>query len=57
MTQQHPTYLLDRCGLERSHTLAVYREHGGYEALAQALRDLQPADVIDQVKASGLRGR
>ncbi len=54
---QHPTYLLDRCGLERSHTLAVYREHGGYEALTQALREMQPSEVVDVVKASGLRGR
>jgi NADH-quinone oxidoreductase subunit F len=38
-------------------SLDVYRAHGGYEALAKALRELQPAQVTDMVKASGLRGR
>ena len=54
---QHPTYLLDRCGLEGSHTLRVYREHGGYRALEKALKEMEPAEVIDLVKSSGLRGR
>src|SRR5213075_3541910 len=37
-------------------TLSVYRKNGGYEALATALRS-SPDEIIDQVKASGLRGR
>ncbi len=53
----HPTYLLDRCSLADSHTLDVYRRNGGYEALALALRESSPAQVIETVKASGLRGR
>ena len=53
----HPTYLLDRCGLADSHTLRVYREHGGYEALTAVLKDNTFSEVIDVVKASGLRGR
>jgi NADH-quinone oxidoreductase subunit F len=59
--KNHPTYLLDRCGLAQSHTLRVYREHGGYEALTKALQGelggLSPAQVIEEVKGSGLRGR
>ncbi|HZI89596.1 MAG TPA: NADH-quinone oxidoreductase subunit F, partial [Candidatus Polarisedimenticolia bacterium] len=43
-------------GLPGSHTLEVYRKHGGYEALAIALAKT-PDEVIDMVKRSGLRGR
>ncbi|MBK7934410.1 MAG: NADH-quinone oxidoreductase subunit NuoF [Acidobacteria bacterium] len=38
------------------HTLKVYRDHGGYKALEKALK-MAPADVIDEVKKSALRGR
>jgi NADH-quinone oxidoreductase subunit F len=34
----------------------VYRAHGGYAALKKAL-SLAPAEIVAQVKASGLRGR
>ena len=42
--------------LPGSHTLEVYRKHGGYEALAIALSKT-PEEIIDVVKRSGLRGR
>jgi NADH-quinone oxidoreductase subunit F len=35
------------------HYLAV----GGYRALEKALFDMKPADIIDEIKKSGLRGR
>ncbi|GCE47952.1 NADH-quinone oxidoreductase subunit F [Thermosporothrix hazakensis] len=38
-------------------TLDVYRQYGGYEALAKALREYQPDQLIEEVKKSGLRGR
>lgn len=38
-------------------SLEVYRQHGGYEALAKALREYQPDDLVEIVKQSGLRGR
>ncbi len=38
-------------------TLEGYRQNGGYEALAKALKDYQPDEVVDMVKKSGLRGR
>ncbi|MFO7662260.1 MAG: NADH-quinone oxidoreductase subunit NuoF [Chloroflexota bacterium] len=38
------------------HKLDVYRAHGGYEGLKKAL-SMTPAEVIDIVKASNLRGR
>jgi NADH-quinone oxidoreductase subunit F len=45
---------LDQPGL---NTLAVYRrDRGGYEMLAKAL-DMDPADVLHELQASGLRGR
>src|SRR5579883_1763515 len=37
-------------------TLAVYEQHGGYQALRKAL-GMEPAAVLEEVKASGLRGR
>ncbi len=40
-----------------SHTLAAYRSRGGYGALEKVLRGMTPEKLIDEVKASGLRGR
>src|SRR5512133_2716560 len=37
--------------------LAGYRQHGGYEALAKALKEYTPADLVELIKKSGLRGR
>ena len=37
--------------------LATYRSVGGYQAMEQALRDLQPDDIIGMVREAGLRGR
>lgn len=34
-----------------------YLAVGGYEALAKALFDMSPDDIVNEVKASGLRGR
>src|ERR671923_344367 len=39
-----------------SHTLDFFRKHEGYQGLRKALAT-QPNDVIEMVKASGLRGR
>jgi len=37
--------------------LEVYRQHGGFQAFHKAVTSMQPDQVIDVVKASGLRGR
>ncbi|MDX9730782.1 MAG: NADH-quinone oxidoreductase subunit F, partial [Bdellovibrionales bacterium] len=37
-------------------TLEGYKQHGGYQTLAKALK-MEPQKIIDEVKASGLRGR
>ncbi len=43
---------------DQSHTLETYRKIGGYQALERILKEkMSPADVIEEVKASGLRGR
>jgi len=37
--------------------IAVYRARGGYETLRRAVATMTPAEVVAEVKASGLRGR
>jgi NADH-quinone oxidoreductase subunit F len=49
--------LLRNTDVPDSHTLAVYRSHGGYRALEKVLREMSPEQLIEEVKASGLRGR
>lgn len=39
------------------HTLEVYRANGGYASVEKALKTMQPDQVTDEVKKSGLRGR
>jgi len=43
--------------LDNSHTLNVYRSVGGYAALEKVLKTKTPGDVIEEIKASNLRGR
>ena len=38
-------------------SLEVYYQHGGYQALAKALREYQPDELVELLKKSGLRGR
>ncbi len=37
--------------------LSVYRANGGFKAFQKAVTTMQPGDVVNEVKASGLRGR
>jgi len=39
------------------HMLEVYRANGGYASVEKALKTMQPDQVTDEVKKSGLRGR
>ncbi len=43
-------------GAERSHTFEYYQAHGGYASARKAL-GMEPGEVVDEVRASGLRGR
>jgi NADH-quinone oxidoreductase subunit F len=49
--------LLRRVGKRDSAALASYRADGGYRALSKAVQEMAPAQVIQIVKDSGLRGR
>jgi NADH-quinone oxidoreductase subunit F len=40
-----------------SNTLARYEATGGYAALRKALNDMSPEQIVDEVKASNMRGR
>ncbi len=55
MSQKH--VLLRHRDVPDIHQLDVYRANGGYEALEKAVKEMSPADVQGEVKASGLRGR
>jgi NADH-quinone oxidoreductase subunit F len=48
--------LTDNWGTDRSWTLAAYEDQGGYAGLRKALA-MSPAEVVETVKASNLRGR
>jgi NADH-quinone oxidoreductase subunit F len=49
--------LLRRVLKKASPWLDAYRADGGYRALTKALHDMTPAQVVQTVKDSGLRGR
>jgi len=48
---------LRNCGIIDPESIEEYIARGGYEALAKVITEMKPSDVIDEVKASGLRGR
>src|SRR6266851_1688884 len=49
--------LLRRILKKASPSLEAYRADGGYRALAKAVHEMVPAQVVDAVKSAGLRGR
>ncbi len=48
---------LRNCGVIDPENIEEYIAYNGYEALAKCLTEYTPAQVIDVIKASGLRGR
>jgi NADH-quinone oxidoreductase subunit F len=53
-----PERILLRCrDIPGLRELAVYRRHGGYETARRALTQHTPAELVEMVKASNLRGR
>jgi NADH-quinone oxidoreductase subunit F/NADP-reducing hydrogenase subunit HndC len=48
---------LRNCGIIDPENIDEYIANRGYEAIAKVLTDMNSKDVIDEVKASGLRGR
>ncbi|ABW32672.1 NADH-quinone oxidoreductase subunit NuoF [Acaryochloris marina] len=55
-TLQHPI-VLENSGHIDPKEIKDYMAQKGYLALTQALYDMTPSDVIDQITQSGLRGR
>jgi bidirectional [NiFe] hydrogenase diaphorase subunit len=49
--------VLENCGRIDPERIEDYIAADGYAALYQALREMTPRDVIDQIVTSGLRGR
>jgi NADH-quinone oxidoreductase subunit F len=49
--------ILSRCGAINPEDVDDYLAHGGYEALRKALFEMEPRQVIGEIKRSGLRGR
>ena len=48
---------LRNCGVINPENIEEYIAFGGYAALGQALTSSTPAETIEKIKASGLRGR
>lgn len=48
--------LLEKTGIPGIETFSVYRSNGGYASVEKALK-MQPGDLVEEVKKSGLRGR
>ncbi len=46
-----------RFGIKDSQTIDVFLANDGYKALEKALKEMEPAAIIEEVKKSGLRGR
>ena len=49
--------LLRNIDVPDSHMLATYQSRGGYAAWRKVVQTMKPAELIEEVKASGLRGR
>ena len=49
--------MLARIDQPESHTIASYEADGGYALARETLQGKTPADVLETVKAAGLRGR
>lgn len=49
--------LLEHINVPGINTIEVYRQHGGYRSVEKALKSMSPEAVVEEVKASGLRGR
>ncbi len=49
--------VLRNCGLINPESLDEYIQRGGYEATRKALTAMTAGQILDEVKASGLRGR
>ncbi|TAH06359.1 MAG: NADH oxidoreductase (quinone) subunit F [Sphingobacteriia bacterium] len=49
--------LLEKAHVEGIRYFDTYRREGGYRAVEKALKEMDPASIVEEVKKSGLRGR
>ena len=49
--------VLKNCGIIEPKRIATYLDRDGFKALQKARADMTPEAVVDEIKASGLRGR
>ena len=49
--------VLKNCGVIDPRDISTYLERGGFKALEKARRHMTPEKIIEEVEASGLRGR
>lgn len=49
--------LLEHANVPGIETYEVYRQKGGYRSVEKALKTMSPQNVVEEVQASGLRGR
>ena len=49
--------LLEHINVPGIESYDVYRKHGGYRSVEKALKSMSPQNVVEEVQASGLRGR
>lgn len=55
--KQHRLVILRNCGKINPEKIEEYIAHDGYKALEKVLTKMQPKEVIEEIKKSGLRGR
>src|SRR6266403_2811433 len=55
--EQETPLISKRWGIKDSHKINVALQHGAYQALDKALKQMTPESIIDEVKKSSLRGR
>ena len=55
--QKQRRLVLENCGVIDPEVIEEYIAREGYTALGKVVTELTPAQVIDMIKASGLRGR
>lgn len=49
--------VLENCGVVDPLRIEDYRARGGYDALLKAIEGMTPDEVVNEIEASGLRGR
>ena len=49
--------LLDKAHVPGIRFFETYRKEGGYQAVEKALKQMDPAAIVEEVKKSGVRGR